>query len=318
MNEKKSLSAGRWAVITGMLLLLCFPALSLEGARKGLLLWYNTVLPTLLPFMIFSGLLIGMEAVPVLITPFSPLLKRGLGLSDAGAFVLLTGMLCGYPMGAKNCSDLLDRKDLSLPEARTLLAVSNFPSPMFLAGYMMTQTVQAAAGVPVFLWQMAVSIYLPALPIFFLASWLYGFRRRKDPGKLQTADCRHSKTISGVLDEAMSSSAETMVKIGMYLMLFSILARFITLLPIPGDLLPVIFASAAEMTTGMDLASRTLSGLPALLVITGAGAFGGFSGVFQVNSVLKNAGLSIRHYVLWKTVHMLGACFVFTLLWGPR
>ena len=109
MNEKKSLSAGRWAVITGMLLLLCFPALSLEGARKGLLLWYNTVLPTLLPFMIFSGLLIGMEAVPVLITPFSPLLKRGLGLSDAGAFVLLTGMLCGYPMGAKNCSDLLDR-----------------------------------------------------------------------------------------------------------------------------------------------------------------------------------------------------------------
>ena len=182
----------------------------------------------------------------------------------------------------------------------------------------MTQAVQAAAGVPVFLWQMAVSIYLPALPIFFLASWLYGFRRRKDPGKLQTADCRHSKTISGVLDEAMSSSAETMVKIGMYLMLFSILARFITLLLIPGDLLPVIFASAAEMTTGMDLASRTLSGLPALLVITGAGAFGGFSGVFQVNSVLKNAGLSIRHYVLWKTVHMLGACFVFTLLWGPR
>ena len=85
-------------------------------------------------------------------------------------------------------------------------------SPMFLAGYMMTQAVQAAAGVPVFLWQMAVSIYLPALPIFFLASWLYGFRRRKDPGKLQTADCRHSKTISGVLDEAMSSSAETMVK----------------------------------------------------------------------------------------------------------
>ena len=298
-------------------LLLC-PQTAFTYAKTGLMLWFYTLLPSLLPFLILSNLLLKTRYMDRFIHVSEALWQKIFSLSPQGAYALFLGIFCGYPMGAKNCSDLLDRKDLSLPEARTLLAVSNFPSPMFLAGYMMTQAVQAAAGVPVFLWQMAVSIYLPALPIFFLASWLYGFRRRKDPGKLQTADCRHSKTISGVLDEAMSSSAETMVKIGMYLMLFSILARFITLHPIPGDLLPVIFASAAEMTTGMDLASRTLSGLPALLVITGAGAFGGFSGVFQVNSVLKNAGLSIRHYMAWKWVHLALSSLIFILLSSAR
>ena len=39
-----------------LILLLLSPGTALEGARKGLLLWAYTVLPTLLPFMI--GLII--------------------------------------------------------------------------------------------------------------------------------------------------------------------------------------------------------------------------------------------------------------------
>lgn len=86
------------------LLLLCFPALSLEGARKGLLLWYNTVLPTLLPFMICMNLMVSFGAVNLLAAPFYPVLHRLLGLSRAGSFILLSGMLCGYPMGAKTAA----------------------------------------------------------------------------------------------------------------------------------------------------------------------------------------------------------------------
>lgn len=364
MNRKKTLSAStppantppddrltavRWAVAAAMLLLLRFPALSLEGARKGLLLWYGTVLPTLLPFLIFTGLLISLKAVPLLTAPFSPLLKKGLGLSDAGAFTLLTGMLCGYPMGAKTCSDFLDRKAFSLAEGRTLFAAANFPSPMFLAGYMMAKAAEAAGpgffSVP--LWKLAAAVYLPAVPIFFLAAKVYhfsasqpacGFNTNRSPepihrpvlvsspASVNSSASPSSSSPTGspipeespapTIDEILSSSAETMVKIGMYLMLFSILAEFLTALPIPGRLLPVILVAAAEMTTGMDLAARTLQGLPALFIIVGAGAFGGFSGMFQVNSVRKNAGLSIRHYLLWKTVHMLGACLIFALLWG--
>ncbi len=50
---KKILSALFPALILS--LLLSHPRLSADGAQKGLLLWFNTVFPTLFPFMLFSS-----------------------------------------------------------------------------------------------------------------------------------------------------------------------------------------------------------------------------------------------------------------------
>lgn len=313
----------RFLLTLSFLLLLCFPALSLEGARKGLLLWYNTVLPTLLPFMICMNLMVSFGAVNLLAAPFYPVLHRLLGLSRAGSFILLSGMLCGYPMGAKNCSDFLDNGLLSLSEARCLYAVSSFPSPMFLAGYMMHMANSGAQPIPLPLWKMAAAVYLPALFLFFPAAACYKQHRspKSCPSPSQP-DCpaRHGKTNSSTintahsLDEALFSSIEVMVKIGGYIMLFSILAVFIRRLPLPGTLLPAFFITVAEMTTGIEYASLHFPGLLKILLIGFGGAFGGLSGAFQVRSVTKNAGLSIRHYLFWKTAHGLLTVILLILL----
>ena len=55
--------------------LLLSPGTALEGARKGLLLRAYTVLPTLLPFMIGTGVIAAMGAVGLVVKPFSPLLS---------------------------------------------------------------------------------------------------------------------------------------------------------------------------------------------------------------------------------------------------
>lgn len=83
-----------------LILLLMRPALAFDGAKSGLLLWFNVVLPTLLPFMLCSSLLVAWGGVPLITRPFAPLLKL-LGLSDKGSYALMSGLLCGYPMGAK-------------------------------------------------------------------------------------------------------------------------------------------------------------------------------------------------------------------------
>ena len=44
-------------------LIILFPGVILEGAQAGLLLWFNTVLPALLPFLILSNLLLGSPAI---------------------------------------------------------------------------------------------------------------------------------------------------------------------------------------------------------------------------------------------------------------
>ena len=43
---------------TLFVILLFFPGLVFEGAKMGLNLWFFTLVPTLLPFMVFSNILI--------------------------------------------------------------------------------------------------------------------------------------------------------------------------------------------------------------------------------------------------------------------
>lgn len=303
-----------------MVMMLCFPKLSLDGARNGLMLWYQTVLPTLLPFMVCTNLIISMNAIKFLTAPAALVLKKLFHLSDSGCFILLCGMLCGYPMGAKCCSDFLDQQCLSPAEARSLYAVSSLPSPMFLAGYMMAKAAQAAGNTQLpELWKMAAAIYLPVLPMFFLAAGIYHFygAGKSDTSLGHSVKEQHLQTDSKLpllpLDEALASSTAVMVKIGGYLMLFSILARFIRLLSLPVSLRCFLIC-ATEMTTGMEETARWAPGFLGILYILAAGAFGGFSGIFQVKSVTKNAGLSIWHYVLWKAVHSLSACLVLIAL----
>ena len=117
-----------------LILLLLSPGTALEGARKGLLLWAYTVLPTLLPFMIGTGVIAAMGAVGLVVKPFSPLLSGVFHFSQPAGFVFLTGLLCGYPMGAKMDRDLLERGQISWEEACYLLSKPYVPHRLYSDG----------------------------------------------------------------------------------------------------------------------------------------------------------------------------------------
>ena len=312
VTMKKSLfsfSGGALLSFLVLVLLLTHPALAFSGASRGLLLWFQTVLPALLPFMVCSNLAVACGAVPLLILPFRRFLNRAFGLTDYGCYTLLSGLLCGYPLGAKTCGEFLESGRLSTSEARVLLAISNHPSPMFLLGY-------AAAFLKgqVPLWQMFCALYLPILPMGLLARKVYGHTAATlcgdpDPGK---------KSQSVSFDRILLSSFEVMVKIGGYIMAFSILAAFIESLPCISPKAKAAALSLVEITTGIQAAAGAFTGSARGILITAAIAFGGFSGIFQTQSVLKasdfsqsqKAGLSIRHYLLWKSTHavLAGLC----------
>ena len=165
-----------------LLMLLFNPGLALEGARQGILLWGNVVLPTLLPFMICSGVIVALDAIHILTGPFKPILSYVLQLSDQGSFCLMSGLLCGYPMGAKTTSEFMDSGRISDKEGQYLLAISNHPSPMFVLGYVMAQIrviPGIAASCP--LWAVAAALYLPILPISILARKCYHYKKRPQP-----------------------------------------------------------------------------------------------------------------------------------------
>ncbi|MEG7531392.1 MAG: nucleoside recognition protein, partial [Hungatella sp.] len=214
---KKSISG--MAAVAVLILLLCNPVLSYEGAKRGLLLWSQTILPSLLPFMICSNMIVAWDAMHLLTFPLRPLLHQVMRLSDGGSYILIAGLLCGYPMGAKTCSEFLEDRQITSAEGAYLLSICNHPSPMFLLGYVASGLDQHLSIV----W-ILIALYLPILPISLLSRRIYGISK---PCKSSKASTKEKSSF----DFTMMNSIEVMVKIGGYIMLFSILANFLQVLP---------------------------------------------------------------------------------------
>lgn len=297
----------RFCSVAILCLLLLSPSTAAQGAKDGLLLWAGVVLPTLLPFMICSNVIVALNAIHLLIFPFRFILRRFLRLSDAGGYILVSGLLCGYPMGAKNCSDFLDEERLTACEARYLLSICNHPSPMFLLGFAASRL---PAGVPV--WLFLTSIYLPILLLSPISRRFYGIKEGS-----ASLPLKPSSRIP--FDESLLNTCDVMVKIGVYIMLFSILALYLIKLPVLGFKAKAALLGLVEITTGIQGISQAIPGFMGGMWIAAAAAFGGLSGIFQTKSVLKNAGLSIRHYTAFKALHgaLSALCFIL-LAWCTR
>ena len=85
---------------TLFVILLFFPSLVFEGAKMGLNLWFFTLVPTLLPFMVFSNILIQSRLIEHLLFLPGLFTRKYLHLSPAGLYAFLCGFFFGYPSGA--------------------------------------------------------------------------------------------------------------------------------------------------------------------------------------------------------------------------
>ena len=119
--------------------ILFFPQDAVTAAADGLVLWYERVLPSLLPFAILSNILIYSGFTGYLVKLLYPLLRLILPASRNGSFVLLSGFLFGFPMGSKNCAEMLKCGQLEYQEAEILFMVTNNISPVFISSYILCQ-----------------------------------------------------------------------------------------------------------------------------------------------------------------------------------
>ena len=108
---KKALLLCLFTALTLSMLLENEKALALS--LTGLNLWFEKMIPTLLPFMILSGILIRMNLSDSFARLFAPLLRPLFGLSDSCLYVLVIGFLCGFPMGARVTAESLQHGRLT-------------------------------------------------------------------------------------------------------------------------------------------------------------------------------------------------------------
>lgn len=89
------------------------------------------VIPSLFPYMVLSSLILSLD----LAAPLYRLIPMQVfGLPACTAPVFLTGLLCGFPVGAAGCAALCESGKITKQDAARLCALSSHTSPAFLIG----------------------------------------------------------------------------------------------------------------------------------------------------------------------------------------
>lgn len=318
---KKKLIFACLLLFTGYILF-C-PEDAIKAAADGLVLWYEKVLPTLLPFAILSNLLIYSNYLQYITRYLGPVIKVFLPVSENGAFVILSGFLFGFPMGSRNCAELLKDGKISKKEAEVLFIITNNISPVFISSYILHQQL----ALPELTMISLLILYLPPLllgGVLLNASHIiphqtaYGAHSAdksnhhflRGVGCLPTDNERsiQKRPASGsqmnfkIIDTGIMNGFETLTRLGGYIMLFSILAHMIQKLPLP-MLLRLFLTGVTEITNGIWLLSGTpLDRAMRYVLAMSFTAFGGLSGIAQTSSMIKDTGLSLKKYSITKLI----------------
>lgn len=293
------------------LLMLRSPETMLAGASKGLILWYQSALPSLFPFFVLTGLLIHTGTIFVINQLAGTFLCKLFCISRQAVFPVICGYLCGFPMGAKISSDLTEKDLLSSSEGEYLLSFCNNASPAFVAGYACSRC-----------------LHLPALaiPSFFLltgSSFFCSlfFRRFYHQEKNLSSSAGYADSTSqnmsfaSALDQSILSASDSIIKIGGYIIVFSVLLEFLSQLFKQKNVQTVVFLSLIELTNGVQMIARLpLSDQTRFVLTMAVTSFGGFCAIFQTQSMILSRNWSILRYITEKLVTS-AVTSLFTLLY---
>lgn len=289
-----------------LLLLFTHPDVVASGCSLGLTLWYTAVLPSLLPFMILSGLLVQTGLFRFLAPVYAPLFSRLFSISEEGCYAVLLGFLCGFPMGAKVIADLVREGQISSEEGSYLLGFCNNVSPAFFLNYVCLQKL----GYPAVPWKLVFLFYFVPLAYGLCTRPFYRFPCR--PGTKKKAPLH--RLDFPMLDACMMDSFSTITRLGGYIMLFTILVQFLKLLPLSGAA-PALLCALLEISCGVDqLSALSLPPLYRTALVCTCAALGGLCICAQTQSVLDGTPLSVR---TWLKGRLITAFLVFLLVSLP-
>lgn len=293
---------------------------SLYYAFHGFSLWYSKMIPSLLPFMIISGILIRMNLSEKFAGILHPFLKRLFRCSKNVSYGIIIGFLCGFPMGAKVTSDLLKNHKITQREAEFLLSFCNNIGPVYFCSFV----------IPL----LGISQPIPYLIGMYCLPFLYGMVLRRTIFRdipYKTVIGANTKTYKGTpirklstvanhknslyqednpsllvaIDDSIKSAIQSILMLCGYMILFN------TINILPHYLTPDIHAYLApilEITGGLSMLGTTLP-LYSLCLLP----FGGLSCIAQTNSMIKDTGLSIRKYMLHKMALTMITAFYYLL-----
>ena len=313
-------------MFTGFLLI--FSNANLSSAKTGLVLWANSVVPSLLPFFIATELLGHTNVISILGKLLNKLMRPIFNVPGEGAFPFIMGIISGYPMGAKIISNFKAQGICTNEEAERLLAFTNNSGPLFIIGTVGVGLFgDTKTGVLLFITHILACITVG----FLFRFWKTDKKRfsnkiRNNSGLSQNYICLSN--LGEIMANAIMNSINTIFLIGGFVVLFSVIISILqnsnilamlsnlinpilNFLNIPNYYANGILTGLIELTNGVckiaTIANKSLS--TNILICAFLLGFGGISIALQILSITSKAKISIKPYLIGKLLQAIFATF---------
>ena len=321
LRQKKvrdALAASALLIATAALVI--SPGEAINGAKDGLALCFNVIVPSLFPFFVLSSLVVDLGLAAYLGRAMEGLMRPLFRVSGSCAAAVALGFIGGYPVGARTALQLYEQGLCSKTEAERLLAFCNNSGPAFILGVVGAGVFgDSRVGLLLYLTHALASLLVGLLFRFY-----GGWERRRAcaprPKPIQTV------TLPAAFTGAVSRALQSTLNICAFVVFFAVVLRLLSaygalsgaaallsLAGFEGEWARRLVAGLLELSSGV----ASLKGGAGLAGRVSMAAFmlgwAGLSVHCQVLSFLVDSGLSARVYLAGKLCHGLIAA---ALTWG--
>lgn len=271
-----------------LIILLVFPREAQEGAREGLRVAFETVIPSIVPFAIASAALVYSGAVQKASALCAPLFSM-LKLNPYGAVAFFTGLSGGYPTGCKTACDMYREGLIDKTECEKMLSYVNNGGIIFAMNICGSMAFGSkSAGLTVF-FASAVSALITGLII-----------GRSNKCEASEPHEKEKLPFIAVLGKSVASGGSVIINIASSFVVFYALTNALQLKKVP------ILAGIFEVTQGV-MYSGEMNFLPLAAFFF---AFGGIGVFAQSAALCSEHDISLKKYAAGK---ILSAIIAFLL-----
>ena len=318
-------------IFTGCLVV--FSRSNLSSAKNGLILWANSVIPSLFPFFVATDLLSHTNFTYYLGKLLNRFMKPIFNVRGEGSFAFIMGMISGYPIGAKIAANFREKNICSKEECERLLSFTNNSGPLFIVGTVgISLFGSSTIGFLLLVTHILASLTVGVLFRF----WKYNSKEcniNKNSYHSQIQDIPLS-SLGSIIGNSIVSSINTILLIGGFIVLFSVVISILqtshlleiisnciqpilSLLDIPSDFASGIISGFIELTNGLNVICNIPEKKLSINIVIASFllSLGGLSVLLQVWSTISKTDLSIKPYILGKLLHAcISAIYTFLFL----
>lgn len=277
--------------ITAILIILFSPQIVIEGVRTGIKLNLYSVIPSLLPFIVLTNIMLKYNLCECVSYIFKPILSKLFKVSSNGCFAIIIGFTCGYPMGAKIIGDLYSSQILSKSEAKYLITFCNNCSITFLLNYILYECL--GTNLPIH--TAFILVYGPPI----ITGFINRFFLKTD------IDIKLHQRKTTYTQNPIFAAIKSIAVLSVYIICFTVLAKWIETLQFLPNIIKCCIVGFTEITSGTNyIISLISNNTLRIFLVFACTVFGGLSIMFQSFEQLRFKELK-KYYIIGKLEQLI-------------